>query len=186
MPNKQDMLNDIAARIKANPADLDALIQLESSWDPAAYNKSGAVGLIQFMPQTLKDFGLLSNELDKQVPTRGLVTEEVKQAVRREFLTKYPTVQAQLYGPILTYFKRYAPFPTKQSLYLSVFYPAYRNVDPKTVLPDSVQAQNPGVITVADYVALVEKKNTFQKIAKAGGIIGGLAIAAGAYFYYTS
>lgn len=185
MPTKQEMLTDIAARIQANPADLDALIRLESAWNPAAYNKSGAVGLIQFMPDTLKDFGLLSTELSKQV-TRGVESEAVKQAVRKEFLLKYPTVQAQLYGPVLTYFKRYMPFPTKQSLYLSVFYPAFRNVDPSTPMPALVRTQNPGVNTVADYIALIERKRSYNNIASAGGKIGLVAIAALGLYYATS
>src|SRR5690606_1117225 len=148
--------------------------------------KSGAVGLIQFMPQTLKDYGLLSNELTGRVPTRGVVPEDVKQAVRKEFLAKYPTVQAQLYGPVITYFKRYKPFPTRQSLYLSVFYPAYRNADPATVMPDSVQAQNPGVRTVGDYVALIEKRHKYKNIASTGGRIGLVALAAGIAYFATS
>lgn len=186
MPNKSDMLADVAARIKANPADLDALISLESGWNPEAYNSSGAIGLIQFMPQTLKDYGLLSTALMNRVPTRGVVPEDVKQAVRAEFLSKYPTIQAQLYGPVLTYFKRYMPFPTKQSLYMAVFYPAYRNVDPMTAMPDSVQKQNPGVKTVADYIAKVESRNTMKNIAKVGGVLGVAAIAALGYMYLSS
>lgn len=186
MSTKQDMLTEIATRIKANPADLDALIQLESGWNPSAYNKSGAVGLIQFMPQTLKDFGLLSTELNKRVPTKGAVPEDVKKAVREEFLNKYPTIQAQLYGPVLTYFKRYAPFPSKQSLYLSVFYPAYRNVDPSTPMPALVQAQNPDVKTVSDYIALIERKQSLKNIASTGGKIGLAAIVAVSLYYMTS
>lgn len=168
------VLIEVAGKISANPEDLHALIQAESAWNPNAYNASGAVGLIQFMPQTLKDFGLLSAGLAERVPSKGAVPEGVKQAVRHEFLTKWPTIEAQLRGPVVTYFTRYKPFPTRQSLYLSVFYPAYRNAAPDTAFPASVRAQNPGIDTVADYVDHVEKR----RIAKAVGKPLGMATAA--------
>lgn len=165
-------LLDIAAKLSANPADLDALIRAESGWNPNAYNKSGAVGLIQFMPKTLKDFGLLSAALAEKIPAQGLVSEAVKAEVRQEFLMKWPTVEAQLRGPVLTYFSRYKPFPNRQSLFLSVFYPAYRNKPPGTPFPDSVQAQNPKIKTVGDYVAFVEGRKappvTIASLALAG------------------
>lgn len=179
--NYPPALLEVAEKLSANPADLHALIQAESAWNPAAYNRSGAVGLIQFMPQTLKDYGLLSASLAEQVPTRGAVPEAVKQAVRREFLSKWPTADAQLRGPVLTYFSRYKPFPTRQSLYLSVFYPAYRNVAPDTAFPSIVQAQNPGINTVQDYVNHVEKRrgNVAGKVG-----VGVLALAGAGLLWY--
>lgn len=168
------VLIEVAEKISANPEDLHALIQAESAWNPAAYNPSGAVGLIQFIPQTLKDFGLLSAGLAERVPSRGAVPEAIKQEVRKEFLAKWPTAEAQLRGPVVTYFSRYKPFPTRQSLYLSVFYPAYRNSAPDTAFPTSVRAQNPGIDTVQDYVNHVEKR----RIAKAVGKPLGMATAA--------
>lgn len=174
-------LIDTAGKLQASPEDLHALIQAESAWNPAAYNPSGAVGLIQFMPQTLKDYGLLSAALAEKVPTRGEVPEEVKQEVRREFLAKWPTVEAQLRGPVLTYLSRYKPFPTRQSLYLSVFYPAYRNASPDTAFPANVRAQNPGIDTVQDYVDHVEKRRT-RMAAKTP--IAALALAGIAGLWY--
>lgn len=173
------VLIEVAQALKASPDDLSALIQAESAWNPAAYNASGAIGLIQFMPQTLKDFGLLSATLAQQVPTKGVVPEAVKQAVKKEFLTKWPTVEAQLRGPVLTYFSRYKPFPTRQSLYLSVFYPAYRNSPPDTVFPDSVQKQNPGIVRVADYVNHVERRRLAKR-----AIFPAAALAAGGLLWY--
>lgn len=175
-------LLDTAAKLGASPEDLHALIQAESAWNPSAYNKSGAVGLLQFMPQTLKDFGLLSASLAEKVPTRGVVSEDVKQAVKREFLIKWPSTEAQLRGPVTTYLSRYKPFPTRQSLYLSVFYPAYRNVSLDTTFPTAVQAQNPGIVKVGDYVAHVEKRRT-GNIAKTGGLAG-MALAGAALLWY--
>jgi hypothetical protein len=175
-------LIDTAQKLGAKPEDLHALIQAESAWNPAAYNPSGAVGLIQFMPQTLKDYGLLSARLAEQVPTRGVVPEAVKQEVRREFLTKWPNAEAQLRGPVLTYLSRYKPFPTRQSLYLSVFYPAYRNSPPDTLFPANVQAQNPGIARVQDYVDHVEKRRVAQ-IAKTPLAVGAALAAAGVLWY---
>jgi len=165
-------LLDIAQALKASPEDLNALIQAESGWNPAAYNKSGAIGLIQFMPQTLKDYGLLSAALSEKVPTKGPVPENVKAEVKAEFLAKWPTVEAQLRGPVLTYFNRYKPYPTRQSLYLAVFRPTWRYYAPDTVFPADVRAQNPGINTVADYVAFVERKRQNQTIAKSAGVAG--------------
>lgn len=133
------------------------VIMLESGWDPKAYNQSGAVGLIQFMPKTLKDFGLLSPALAAKVPS-GVVPEAVKQEVRKEFLAKYPDVQSQLFGPVTTYFKRYRSYPTEQSVYMTVFYPAYRDSSMSQSFDSSVQKANPGIRTVGDYVALVQKR----------------------------
>jgi hypothetical protein len=175
------VLIEVAQRLGAAPADLHALIQAESAWNPVAYNPSGAVGLIQFMPQTLKDLGLLSASLAERVPAHGAVPEAVKQEVRKEFLTKYPTAEAQLRGPVTTYLSRYKPFPTRQSLYLSVFYPAFRNSPPDTAFPASVQAQNPGIVKVQDYVKHVEKRRIMQA-AKTSLAMAALAGIAGLWY----
>lgn len=152
-------LASVAASLKMNPAWLYNVIALESGWDPAAYNKSGAIGLIQFMPKTLKDYGMLSTQLAAKIPAGSApVPEDVKQEVRAEFLSKYPDVLSQLQGPVYRYFLRYKDYPTEQSVYMTVLYPAYRDASLDTVFSDSVQAQNPGIRTVGDYVALVQTR----------------------------
>lgn len=151
-------LDSQAAVLGMNREWLYNVITLESGWNPAAYNKSGAVGLIQFMPATLKDFGLLSPTLAAQVPKNAPVPEAVKQAIRKEFLAKYPNVQSQLFGPVTTYFKRYRSYPTEQSVYMTVFYPAYRDSAMSQPFSAAVQAQNPGIKNVGDYVALVQSR----------------------------
>lgn len=154
------------------------VISLESGWSPSAYNSSGAVGLIQLMPQTLRGLGLLSTQLTALVPTSGAVPENVKQLVRHEYLSKYPDAESQLLGPVYAHFKGYRPYPTAQSVYMAVFYPRYRNVSPMTTFPDSVRAQNPGITTVADYVAKVENQGgVFAALTKKSGI-GTIALAA--------
>ena len=140
---------------------LDTLIRGESNWNPTATNKiSGARGLIQFMPQTAKDLGYAN-------PTA--------------IVNKYPDIPSQLLGPVAAYFKlpgKKGPYPTKQSLYMAVFYPAYRNVSPNTVMPSSVRKSNPGIDTVQNYVdhadgkAITHKKNTIVFPLLIMGIIG--------------
>lgn len=151
-------LDSQAAILGINREWLYNVIMMESGWDPKAYNKSGAVGLIQFMPATLKDFGLISPALAAKVPSNKTVPEDVKQAIRTEFLSKYPDVQSQLFGPVTTYFKRYRNYPTEQSVYMTVFYPAYRDSSMSQPFEAKIQIQNPGIKTVGDYVAKVQNK----------------------------
>lgn len=153
-------LNAAAAAIGMNPAWLQNVITLESGWDPRAVNAStGAVGLIQFMPRTLKSLGLLSAPLANTIPATGSVPSEVKEAVADEFFAKFPNAESQLGGPVVQYLKQWKPYPTEQSAYMAVFYPAFRFVAPDTAFPAAVQAQNPGIDTVASYVDLVKKKS---------------------------
>lgn len=176
----EPVMNAVAASLKMNPLWLYKVIMLESSWNPTAYNKSGAVGLIQFMPKTLKDYGILSAQLAAKIPTgSAVVPENVKQEVRTEFLAKYPDVISQLQGPVLKYFKRYYDYPTEQSVYMTVFYPSYRNAPLTEPFSAAVQAQNPGVKTVGDYVALVQSRvRTKDMIAKATSPLSLMAVAA--------
>lgn len=55
----------ISVRLNCRPEDLKALILSESGGNSAAQNKSGATGLIQFMPSIAKEFGTTTNELKK-------------------------------------------------------------------------------------------------------------------------
>lgn len=158
-PETVPILNAVADTLKMNPAWLYNVIMMESAWNPSAYNKSGAVGLIQFIPKTLKDFKLLSIELSAMIPDGDKpVPENVKQMVRKEFLAKYPDVQSQLEGPVLKYFSRYKSYPTEQSVYMTVFYPSYRNAPVSQTFSPLVQSQNPGIKTVGDYIAKVQSR----------------------------
>lgn len=113
---------------------LDAIIKNESGWNPTIKNpNSSARGLIQFLDSTAQTLGF-SSSLD--------------------LVTKYPDQVSQLRGPVRSYFKMYAPFANEDEFIGSVFYPAYRRT-PSKVLPDSVQKANPGVVTMADYIARV-------------------------------
>lgn len=159
------------------------VIALESAWKPNAYNEvSGATGLIQFIPRTMKSMGILSPTLAQRIPDKGALSKDLKAQARTEFLAKYPTAEAQLNGPVRQYLRQYGPYTTEQAAYLAIFYPAYRNEPPYTVFPDSVRAANPGINTVQDYVNAVKKKIRVQNGVKVGGSI--LAIAGIAFLGY--
>lgn len=197
---QSQVLVDLAANIGTDPLWLWEVLNFESGHDPKAYNAaSGAVGLIQFMPRTLKGLGLLSASLASQVPDTGTVPSSVKQAVRAEFTARFPTWESQMQGPVKTYFQNAPvrpPYRTRQALYMKVFYPAAATVDPSTTFAtlyeryegaaweDKLEAfyrQNPKIKTVADYVnkaqILAMKKPTMPQLAFGLGAVGMLAVA---------
>lgn len=138
-PEETKALNTLASWLGV-PADwLYKLIMFESSWNPKAKNpSSGARGLIQFMPQTAKDLGYKNPDA---------------------IIAAYPDIASQLLGPVAAYFKlpgKKGPYPTKQSLYMAVFYPVHRNVPPDTLLGKEARKANPGIDTVRDYMNYVE------------------------------
>jgi hypothetical protein len=132
----------VASSLGISGESLYALINFESNWNPKALNKSGyphddrkwAAGLIQFMPDTAKAMGFRD---------------------QYDLLDQYPDRVSQLKGPVFNYLKRYKPFPHDQSLFMSVFYPAYRYKPADTLFPDSVRAVNPGIKNPSDYVRKV-------------------------------
>lgn len=143
-------LTGIASSVGVNPDSLYKLIDFESRWDPAARNPiSGARGLIQFVNSTSREMGFIdADDLYLKNPTR---TEQL------------PLVAQYLY--------RYAPYTDDQSLAMAVFYPAYRNVPVDTVFPRYVQDQNPGIVTVMDYLSKVYGKNWLPPIAITAGLV---------------
>jgi len=136
-PSNLNLLNDIAIRLGIPYENLYNLIKFESGFNPLIKNpNSSARGLIQFIDSTAQSLGF-KDSLD--------------------LVTKNPTIQQQL--PIVQkYLEQFYPFDGKQSLYLSVFYPKYRNVEPDTPFPENVQRVNPGIKTPADYIRKVEGK----------------------------
>jgi len=128
-----------ASRLGVPAAWLDAIIHLESNYDPLATNGmgSGARGLIQFMPDTARQFF--------KVDADTLVAQ-------------HPDFIDQLNNCVVPYFKHYAPFPTQQSFYLTVFYPDYRHENLNKEFSTKVQIQNPGIVTVGDYVDFVNTR----------------------------
>ena len=137
-------LNTVADTLSIPVAWLNNLISFESDWNPKAVNNSsGASGLIQFMDKTAQGLGYAS--------ASALVSQ-------------YPDRQSQLLGPVLTYLSAYKPFPTEQSLYMAVFYPKARNWPADTDFSAQVQAANPGIKTVQDYINKVTFTSTFNNL----------------------
>lgn len=118
-----------------------AVIYSESKFNSRVFNYkgSGAVGLIQFMPETARELGISSLELSQMSPSQQL-----------------PYVQA--------YFEkvreRYGPYKGLADFYLAVLYPKARQQDPCYALyakPSKAYRQNSGldenrdgIVTVSD------------------------------------
>jgi len=135
-------IQEIAAKLGVNPAWLDALINFETggSYDPLKKGptSTGAHGLIQIINSTARtDFGYPDS--------LSLVQD-------------YPTFDEQMDGIVYPYLKKYMPFKTQQSLYMAVFYPAYRFVPPDREFPMDVQKANPGIKTPQDYINFVNRR----------------------------
>ena len=159
LTDAQKALDQTAALLAIPSEWLKALIDFESSWNPAARNAStGARGLIQFLPKTAQALGYLNAD---------------------DLVLKFPTAAAQLKTPVYAYLKQFKPYPTKQSLYMAVFYPAARSWPTTAFFPDTVRKANPNIDTVQNYIDHVEKK----KIIKTAGTgAAALAIVAGICF----
>jgi len=161
---KKKALEQTAGLLNVPAAWLDSLIAFESNWNPLARNKiSGARGIIQFMHKTAQGLGY--NNAD-------------------DLILKNPTAAKQLTGPVYQYLKQYKPFPTKQSLYMAVFYPVARTWTPSTVFPDTVRNANPNITTVQDYIDFVEKK-ALKKKTETGATAALIMIAAAFVMYKT-
>lgn len=130
----------VAAKIiNCDPAHLKAVIAFESGWNPLIKNPtSSARGLIQFMDKTARDLGYEGSD---------------------QLLTLHPTRESQLLGPVVRYFRSIgSSFPNLQSVAMGIFYPAYRYEPETKTFPEAVQRANPGIKTVADYMAKVRAK----------------------------
>lgn len=153
----------VAKKIGVPRKKLWGLIQFESSWNPRAKNKySSARGLIQFVNKTARDMGYASS---------------------LDLVNKNPTIEDQLYNPILKYFQQYIPYVNDQSLFMAVFYPAARFWPELKEFPGWVKDVNPGIKTPLDYMAFVYKRLNWQYIPRF--IILGVAILSTFYLYNT-
>lgn len=143
--NQETLLKGLASILGVSRDDLFNLINFESAgWNPLARNKiSGARGLLQFTNTTARNMGYASAD---------------------DLVNKHPTIDSQLEIPVYNYLKEFVPFTGKQSLYMAVFYPDFRNVHPDTTFNDKIKRQNPGIFTVQDYIDLVEGKKKLHKV----------------------
>ena len=144
---------EVAGRLNiADPAWLEKLIKFESKFNPSASNPySSAKGLIQVMDST----------------ARNVFSESSSLAL----IQKYPSFDSQMDNVVYPYLKQWKPYNTAQSLYMAVFYPQARFVDPSTTFMSLYQKygganwsnayiaftkSNGAIKKVSDYVAMVE------------------------------
>lgn len=120
----------LGAEIGADPAWIANVIQFESSWNPRAVNpRSGASGLIQFMPAT--------------ATALGTTVQAIRQMTAAQ---QWPFVRA--------YFARFRGRLNSQAdVFMAVFYPAAIGKGPGYTFSQRVQKANPGIRTAGDYTA---------------------------------
>lgn len=166
--SKADKIREIANRLGTKPEWLDALINFETAgtYDPQIKNPySSARGLIQVIDSTARSDFNVSDSLS--------------------LVRKYPSFNAQMENVVYPYLAKYAPFRSKQELYMAVFYPAYRKASPDTIFPEEVRRVNKNITKVQDYVDFVDrrvKKETLALRQKATNI--GIVLIAGAGLYF--
>jgi hypothetical protein len=152
------LAQELATRLNTDWVWMYSLINFESRWNPLAKNsKSGAMGLIQFIDSTAQGLGYKS---------------------AADLVAKNPDSASQIRGPVYQHLKMYAPFPTEQSLYMSVFYPAWRDKPPLEPLPARVLAANPKIDTAQAYINKVRsaRPGWFNDLVASMGITGGGAM----------
>lgn len=66
----RSMIITVAARLKVDPALVQAIVAVESSFDPRAISPKGAIGLMQLMPQTASRYDV-SDPFDPQENLTG-------------------------------------------------------------------------------------------------------------------
>ena len=159
---EREALLEVAAKLRLqDPQLLAELIEFESGWNPQAKNpNSSASGLIQFMRKTA----------GRLVSVHDVDHDGDRDSV--DLVLEYPDAASQLRGPVLEYLLPMAPFVDRppalpgQSLFMAVFFPAARRWDPSyrfvdVLTPQRAQQfteQNPGIVTVRDYVEHVRRR----------------------------
>jgi hypothetical protein len=159
-------LGELANALKIPRDALYTLINFESGFNPEARNPyTGARGLIQFMPATARAIGFASAD---------------------ELIKKNPRIvdQLKIDGPVYKYLKMFSPFTSEYDLFMAVFYPKARRMNPLAPFPANIQKVNPGIITPWDYVrkAYLHSMKELPAVpiiagAGAGLLIVGLIIA---------
>lgn len=161
-PSKIKAVREVAASLAIPDPDwLIDIIRFETAgtFDPKIKNpNSSGRGLLQFIDATARELGYVNSA---------------------DLVNRNSTFIKQLKGPVYDYLQRYSPFPTEYKLYISVFYPAYRNRPQNTLLPAYVQKANPGIKTTGDYYKKIKAMaNRVKKkpiMISAAVIIGGIA-----------
>ncbi len=177
-PAESAAMKTTAAALGVPESWLAAVINFETAgtWNPQIKNPlSSARGLIQWIDSTAKGLGYDS---------------------AAALVAAHPTIESQLKGPVLKYFKPYMPFKTEQEFYFTVFFPKYRRAAMDTVIyADDTAARakfqkaNPGIVTVGDYFSKL--KTAFAKFhgltpGKAGGGLAAVALIVASIFFLRS
>jgi len=180
--SNQEKIQEIATLLGVDPSWLSALINYESSFNPLAKNPySSARGLIQVMDSTAQDTFGYPDSLS--------------------LISDFPDFDSQMDNVVFMYLKKQMPYTTKQSLYMAVFFPVARFVDPSTTFQslyekyytdaDTQYAKfktgNPGILTVADYVRKVDSHAGIlspENVKTGGSILLLAALAIGGYILF--
>ncbi|MBF0981192.1 transglycosylase SLT domain-containing protein [Candidatus Gracilibacteria bacterium] len=154
LPSFQKKVEDISKDLEINPNWLMTVMFKESGLDSTASNKSGAAGLIQFMPKTLQSMKI----------------------TRKELLAMSPLMQLDY---VKKFYEKNKGYNSLKDLYLEAFFPAARKYsnNPDYVFEspseglsaEKIAKANPGIapkgatrITMKDfdnYVAKIVDKN---------------------------
>jgi len=149
------LIADVAQDVGTKPIHLAMLINFESNFQARAKNpRSSARGLIQFTDARARDLGFKSS---------------------LDLVNKFPTVNAQLDGPVRQDLKTYGPYKSEQDLYLTVFYPAARGWPSNKKFPAWVTEANPGIETPGDYARKV-RQHSYKLFAAPLVLAGALAL----------
>jgi len=132
------------------------LINFESAgFQPMVQNPySTAIGLLQWTDPRARDLGFNTSY---QMIQLNQSIEEQLELIYRDL-------------------KRYAPFPTKQSLYMAVFLPSYRFKEGNSLFPQYIRKINFDIQSPNDYIKKVDshfnaKSSTAYSYLILGGII---------------
>jgi hypothetical protein len=124
-------------------------------------------------------------------------------------INKYPDFDSQMDNVVYPYLKQFMPYSTKQSLYMAVFFPAARFVNPTTTFREIYQKLypnpilqkdgtyktwegyyddflkgNPGIMSVNDYIQKVDLKTGFQYPSSKISLFMGAVVVAGIIIIY--
>ena len=131
-PRAASVAGDVVAlgrELGVDPAWIANVIQFESGWNPQAVNsKSGASGLIQFMPKTASGLGTSVSAI------RTMNAKQQWPYVRRYFLPYRGRLSSQI------------------DVFMAVFYPKAIGKGENYRFSALVTKYNPGIFTAGDYV----------------------------------
>lgn len=128
---------EVAARLECSSYALANLINFESAgtFSSSVKNQiSGATGLIQFYPTTMKRMGVTAAQLSAMSPVEQMDWVEA-------YLRPYE-----------------GKLTSEQALYMAVFQPVAMHWPPETEFEAKIRRANPGINRVQDYIDWVNKK----------------------------